>query len=55
MNVNGLQKLKVEECKTGDTNLILDETRLTKVMEYKIESSTSGTAELTVKLLVKFP
>lgn len=55
MNANGLQKLRVEKCEAGDTNLVIDEKTLDKVIEYKIESSTSGVAELTVKLLVNFP
>lgn len=55
MSANELQKLRVVEDKVGGTYLVLDEKILENVREYKIESSTGGMAELTVKLLVNFP
>ena len=55
MSADELQKLRVREDEAGGTNLVLDEKILANVREYKIESSTGGMAELTVKLLVNFP
>lgn len=54
MDLYNLQKLSIEKKGAGIT-LSLDEMELEHVKGYKIESSSSGTAELTVKLLVKYP
>lgn len=54
MDLNNLQKLSIEKRGTG-TTLTLEEIELQHVKDYKIESSSSGMAELTVKLLVRYP
>lgn len=48
-------KLKVIQVEDRE-RIILDETVLHHVMNYKIESSTmKGKAELSIKMLVEFP
>lgn len=54
MDLNSLQRLSIEKKGTG-TTLALEEMELEHVKDYKIESSSSGTVELTVKLLVRYP
>lgn len=52
----GPMKLKVKETASGGYEIWLDEKKLHHVESYKIESSPSGkTAELSIKLLVKYP
>lgn len=49
-------KLKVKETASGGFEIWLDEKKLSHIESYKIESSSSGkTAELSIKLLVKYP
>lgn len=49
-------KLKVKETDSGGYEIWLDEKKLHHVEQYKIESSPSKkTAELSIKLLVKYP
>lgn len=54
MDANNLQKLRIRQDPTG-IKVVLDENELQNVKEYKVESSTAGTAELTLKLKVRFP
>lgn len=52
----GPMKLKVKETASGGFEIWLDEKKLSHIESYKIESSSSGkTAELSIKLLVKYP
>lgn len=54
MTLDSLQKLSIEKKGTGIC-LSLDRKELKHVKEYKIESSSNGSAELTLKLLVTYP
>ncbi len=54
MDLNSLQKLSIDK-KGAGTTLTLEEMELEHVKDYKIESSSSGTVEFTVKLLVRYP
>jgi len=54
MTSDSLQKLSIEKKGTGIC-LSLDQKELKHVKEYKIESSSGGSVELTLKLLVTYP